>query len=87
MTTHKSEVARFREQQALRDQSAQWGLSGVAIVANHASINARMEKGAERLLHLLKEGKQHEVIALMERPDWGADVEEKMMVEQENVEG
>ena len=83
MNRHLSEVAHFREQQALEEQAVQQGLYGPAIVANHASITARMEKGATYMLQLLSEGKQQEVIALMERPDWGADVEVKTQSKQE----
>jgi hypothetical protein len=86
MKRHLSEVAHFREQQALQEQSAQQGLSGLAIVATHASINARMEQGAERMLHLLQEGKLSEVVSLMERPDWGADMQETITLVQNSQE-
>ncbi|HZO72443.1 MAG TPA: hypothetical protein VFB60_09595 [Ktedonobacteraceae bacterium] len=52
-----SEIARFRQEQVLLEQAAQQGLYGLAIVANHESITARMEQGAEYLLKLLAEGK------------------------------
>ena len=52
-----SEVAYFRQQQALRDEAAQRGLSGFAISATHESITARMQTGAERVLRLIEEGK------------------------------
>ena len=86
MNRHLSEVAYFREQQALHEQAAQQGLSGLAIVANHASINARMERGAERMLHLLQEGRVSEVVSLMERPDWGADMQETIPGTQDHQE-
>ncbi len=84
MQNNKSEVAYFREQQALHEQAAQQGLSGLAIVATHATINARMEQGAERMLHLLQEGKVSEVVSLMEQPDWGAGMQETIPGTQEN---
>ena len=71
----QSEVAKFRERQALQEQSAQQGLNGFAVVASHAAITARMERGAERLLRLIQEGKHEEVIALMGRPAWGLEEE------------
>jgi len=39
-----SEVARLRRQIELECQAAIQGLEGLAIVANHDSINARMER-------------------------------------------
>ena len=65
-----SEVARFREQQSSEEYAAQQGLSGLAIVASHASITARMEMGAEKILHLFQEGKQEEAVALMSTEGW-----------------
>ncbi len=54
MNSNGSEVAQFRQQQALREQSAQQGLSGLAVVATHASLTARMEQGAKRILGLIQ---------------------------------
>ncbi len=76
MPENTSEVARFRQEQALRDEAAQRGLSGLAIVASHEIITARMERGAERILQLIKEGKHEEAQALMEAEAWGAEQEE-----------
>ena len=73
--TQKSEVAAFREQQALLDQAAQYGLSGLATVASHESITARMEIGAERILQLIQAGKHKEAFELLSAKAWG--VEEK----------
>ena len=70
MRENRSEVVRFREQQALREQAAQQGLSGLAVVANHEAINARMERGAKRILRLLRSGKQDEALALMSEETW-----------------
>ncbi len=81
MRENKSEVAHFREQQALHEQAAQQGLSGLAIVANHDSITARLQQGADRILHLMHEGKMHEAVQLMDRPDWGAEMQETTRAE------
>jgi hypothetical protein len=69
----QSEVAAFREQQELLDQAARQGLYGLAIVATHQAISARLERGAERILRLFQEGKEQEAIALMAAPQWGAE--------------
>lgn len=73
--TQKSEIAAFREQQALLDQAARRGLSGLATTASHESITARMEIDAERILQLIQAGKHNEAIELMSAKTWG--VEEK----------
>jgi hypothetical protein len=73
MIMAESEVARFREQQALQEQAAHQGLYGFAAMARHASITARMERRAEYLLKLLEEGKYQEVARLMETPTWGLE--------------
>ena len=72
MYNHKSEVAQFRQQQALREQSAQQALTGFAVVANHESINARMEREGRYMLRLIREGREQEVLALLETHAWGA---------------
>ena len=72
MYNHKSEVAQFRQQQALREQSAQQALTGFAVVANHESINARMEREGRYMLRLIREGREQEVLALLETHPWGA---------------
>jgi hypothetical protein len=65
MQENKSEIARFRQQQALQEQATQQGLSGLAAVAYHAAIIKRMERGAERVLRLVAEGKHEEAKALI----------------------
>jgi hypothetical protein len=67
----ESEVAMFREQQALQEQAAQAGLHGLAVVASHESITKRVELGAERLLELIQQGKHAEVAQIMETTTWG----------------
>ena len=76
MTNHKSEVAQFRERQAQEEQASRLGLYGPAIVANHNSITARLQLGAERITRLMQEGKMQEAVQLMDQPDWGADMQE-----------
>lgn len=71
---NKSEVAHFRQTQALQEEAAQQGLSGLAVVASHELITARMERGAERILQLLQAGKQEEAFALMSSETWGEEV-------------
>jgi hypothetical protein len=66
----ETEITRFREQQALQEQAAYQGLYGLAIVASHESITARMEIGAEKILKLIQEGRQEEAIALLSTTEW-----------------
>jgi hypothetical protein len=66
----ESEVAQFREQQALEEEAARQGLYGLAMVASHASITARMQIGAERILRLFQEGKTEEAVELMSTVEW-----------------
>lgn len=77
MHENKSEVARFRERQALEEQAAHLALSGFAIAARHDFIVARAQRGAERILQLLAEGKEAEALTLMNAPDWGIEAEEQ----------
>jgi len=67
----KSEVARFRQQQALEEEAARLGLYGFAEVARHERITARMELGGRRILRLIEEGKHEEALALMNTEHWG----------------
>ena len=69
----KSEIAQFRQEQALREQAAQQGLNGVAMVASHKFITARMDRAAEHLLHLIQAGRHEEAISLMATPTWGLE--------------
>ena len=72
----ESEIAHFRQNQALQEQAAQQALHGFASVATHASINARMQRGADYLLTLLEAGKYEDVIQLMETKSWGLEEED-----------
>lgn len=77
----ESEIARFRREQALREQSAQRELSGSAVFAKHQAIMARMNPAAERIARLLDEGKHEEALRLMSLPMWGADEAQKVIEE------
>jgi hypothetical protein len=77
LNSNKSEVAYFREQQALQEEAAQRGMSGLAAVACHAMITARMERGAERILRLIQEGRHEEAQRLMATDAWGLDEKEE----------
>ena len=70
MNRNESEVAQFRQQQALQEQAAHQGLSGLAVVATHVSINARMEQGAKRIFTLIEQGKHDEARALLFTENW-----------------
>ncbi len=74
---HVSTIAKFRQEQVLQEQAAQQALHGLASVANHTSINARMQRGADYLLTLLEAGKHEEVIQLMETKTWGLEEDGK----------
>ncbi len=73
---NRSDVARLRRRIAMEEEAAQRGLYGLAIVASHELITARMELGAERILLLITEGKHDEAVALMNTETWGVEVEE-----------
>jgi hypothetical protein len=73
---HASDIAKFRQEQALQEQATHQALYGFASVATHASINARMQRGADYLLTLLEAGKYEEVIQLMETRTWGMEEED-----------
>jgi hypothetical protein len=60
----QSEIARFRQQQAAEEEAARLGLSGLAAVASHESIIARMEQDGEYLLQLFEQGRDEEAYAL-----------------------
>lgn len=70
---HKSEIARFREQQALEEDAARLASSGYAIISRHDFITARMQRGGERILRLIEQGKHEEALALMNSENWDAE--------------
>src|SRR6266849_7744258 len=82
---HKSEIARFREQQALEEEAMRLAISGFAITARHDFIVARMQQSGERILQLIAEGKHDEAQVLMNSENWG--VEEDAVAEVNGGEG
>jgi hypothetical protein len=72
-----SEIARFREQQALEEEALRMAHSGYAITARHDFINARMQRQGEYLLRLIDAGRHEEAQALMNTDDWGAERRQK----------
>ena len=81
----KSEVARFRRQQALEEEAGRLALYGYAEVARHDRINARMTRGGEHILNLIAEGKHKEAQALMNKEDWGAEEGEATTKEEQAI--
>lgn len=71
-----SKIASFRERQTLEETSARLGLTGLAQMATHEAINARAQRGAQRILQLVEQGQHAQAIALMEQPYW-EDPEDK----------
>jgi len=69
-TPATSEVARFREQQALQEEAAKRSIHGYAIVSSHDIIEARMEREAGKIVKLFQEGYITEALAIMESPNW-----------------
>lgn len=69
--TEKSEVARFRRQQVLEEEAARLALSGYAVTARHDFITARMQRGGERILRLIEQGRHEEAQVLMNSENWG----------------
>jgi hypothetical protein len=69
----KSEVARLMRRIELEEEAARRGLFGVAIVAKHELISARMTRGAERILRLVEQGKDEEAQALLNTEYWRED--------------
>jgi hypothetical protein len=68
-----SEVVKLREQLVLEEQAIHNGLYGLAAVANHRAIAARMQRGGEHILKLIQAGEHEEAQRLMELPSWGAE--------------
>ncbi len=78
-----SEVAQFRQQQAMREEAALLGLHGLSSGrSRHEVINARMERGADYILGLIQAGKHEKAEALMKAKTW-ADIEADVLEEEE----
>ena len=73
----KSDVARLMRQIDLELEAAQRGLYGFASTARHDFITARMQRGGERILRLIDEGKHEEAQALMNTENWGMEGQAK----------
>jgi hypothetical protein len=65
----QSEVAEFRQRQAVEEESAYRALYEPAAVASHEAINARMCAGANQLVQLFEQGLDDEAYAL-----WNAGI-------------
>ncbi|HLG79298.1 MAG TPA: hypothetical protein VKX46_22995 [Ktedonobacteraceae bacterium] len=52
----ESEIACFKRRQLLQDEAAQQGLCGLAAVARHDFIVARMERETADLIQLIQDG-------------------------------
>ena len=72
-----SEVARSMRQIDLELEAAERTLHGFAITARHDFINARMQRGGERILRLIEEGRHEEAQVLMNTDNWGIKEEKK----------
>lgn len=66
-----SQLARDLERIDLELEAADRALHGFAITARHDFINARMQRGGERILRLIDAGKHEEAQALMNTDNWG----------------
>jgi hypothetical protein len=73
-----SEVARLMRHIDLEREAAEGGMYGFAITARHDFINSRMQRGGERILQLIEEGRHEEAQALMNTVNWGIDGKQKM---------
>ncbi len=71
--SHTSEIARFRERQTLEEEAMRLAQSGLAITARHDFITARAQRGAERILRLIDEGKHEQALVLMNTEHWGVE--------------
>ncbi len=81
-----SEVAQFRQQQSVQEESAQLGLHGLASgFSRHAFIEARMERAAGRILQLLADGRREEAEALMETRSLGDPGLEGLVEEEQHL--
>lgn len=81
MSNNKSEVARFREQQALQESSARLGLCGTAVTASHDATTQRMERATIRFFGMISEGKVQEALACMNSDGWCAEEQQEVTCE------
>jgi len=73
MIENPSEIARLRERIELEGQAIHLALTGYAITSPHDIIIARMERGAEYILHLIEQGRHEEAQVLMNTEHWGVN--------------
>ncbi len=74
-----SEIAQFRQQQAMQEEAALLGLHGLSSGSSrHEVINARMERGVNYILGVIQAGKHEEAQALMQAKTW-ADIEVEVL--------
>ena len=66
---NQSEIAKFRQQQAAEEESAELGLFGPAMMASHDFILAKIEQGGGYLLQLFQQGRHEEAFDL-----WNAGI-------------
>ncbi len=84
MQGNNSEVAEFRQQQTMQEQTALLGLHGLSSGSSrHEFINARMERGADYILGLIQAGKHEKAEALMKAKTW-AEIEADVLEEEEH---
>jgi hypothetical protein len=75
MRDNKSEIAYFKQRQALEEESARLGLYWLASgTARHEVLLKRMRQGVEGILRLLDEDKYQEVQKLMTTDRWSREV-------------
>lgn len=73
-----SQLVRGLERIDLELEAAEGLEHGFAITARHDFINARMQRGGERILRLIDAGRHEEAQALMNTENWGiADEDEQ----------
>ena len=63
----KSEVVEMRRRIDLENEAGRLALYGYAEVARHDRIIASMERGAERILQLARQGRHEEALRDLER--------------------
>jgi hypothetical protein len=73
MTVHKSPYQQTIERIEEERAAAIRGLMGPAILANHASIEARLTRGANHILDLIEQKQFSEAQQLMEHASWGEE--------------
>jgi hypothetical protein len=68
-----SEITRMRQQIDQEHEAAIHGLLGPAVVASHTCVEARLTRGANRILDLFEQQQFSEALHLMEHASWGEE--------------